>query len=333
MKRSLVSALLGAMVWLATPWLPVGSPPAFASLEHVFVFWPLVAAPLAFALAATMLEPSRARLSLYCVARRVQPAASAMVLASFLVDKGPIAGSLASGWLVLALLILLGGLPRVARGAGPLLSGVNLRAAHVFLPLGAVWLVLSRLGVAPPALGPLRVFLAAVHFHFSGVTLEILLAATGRELGTCAPRLGVVQRVLAIGAVAGIPLIVAGRVLGIEPLRAAGVAAILLSTIALAMTSTAVAVETPASTARRLLFASAASLAAAMIVATVYGVGELTGAPLLDLDRMVKAHGLLNALGFVLCGLGGHLARSAPDEARSSSAPLRRRGRDSLSAA
>src|SRR5687768_15867908 len=107
MKRSVLSALVGALVWVVTPWLPVGAPPGFASLEHVFLFWPLVAAPLAFALSAMMLEPSRARLPLYCVARRAQPAASAMVLASFLVEKGPLAGALASAWLALALVVLI----------------------------------------------------------------------------------------------------------------------------------------------------------------------------------------------------------------------------------
>src|SRR5687767_2969245 len=106
MKRSFASSLVGAVLWLSTPWLPLGAPPSFASLEHVFLFWPLVAAPLAFALSATLLEPSRARLPLYCMARRAQPIASAMVLISFLVEKGKVAGALASGWLVLALLLL-----------------------------------------------------------------------------------------------------------------------------------------------------------------------------------------------------------------------------------
>ena len=46
-RWGVTSGGLGAVVWLAAPWLPVGSPPSFGSIEHVFVFLPLVAAPLA----------------------------------------------------------------------------------------------------------------------------------------------------------------------------------------------------------------------------------------------------------------------------------------------
>src|SRR5262249_18252076 len=123
MKRSIVSAFVGALVWLTTPWLPLGTPPPVGSIEHLFLFWVLVAAPLAFALSATMLQPSTTR-TLYCLARRFQPVASAMVLTSFILERGAVAGALASAWLVLGLLLLAGGLPRIPPGVGPLLSGV-----------------------------------------------------------------------------------------------------------------------------------------------------------------------------------------------------------------
>lgn len=44
-----------------------------------------------------------------------------------------------------------------------------------------------------------------------------------------------------------------------------------------------------------------------MVLAAVYGVGELSGARFIGIPRMVILHGLLNAAGFTLCGLIGHL--------------------------
>ena len=44
-----------------------------------------------------------------------------------------------------------------------------------------------------------------------------------------------------------------------------------------------------------------------MVIAGIYGVGELMGSGWIGIPRMVKIHGLFNALGFTLCGLIAHL--------------------------
>jgi hypothetical protein len=84
--RCFTSAGLGALAWLATPWLGVGSPPELGTLEHVFLFMPLVAAPLAIVLASSLLglRGDDAPL-LYRLARRLQPSAAWLLLASFCV--------------------------------------------------------------------------------------------------------------------------------------------------------------------------------------------------------------------------------------------------------
>jgi len=302
-----MSAVLGTVLWLAAPLVPVGSAPSFGSIEHVFVVMPLVLAPLAILLLSALLEPEGSSKRLFHAAQYAQPVAAAMALASFFVPKGALAGGLTAGWLVMTLLLAIGGVRRVKSGTGGDLSSVSLLATRLFLPVGAVWLLLSRLGVGPRNFSALTVFLAALHFHFSGFTLQILIAATGRQLQDCRSRLGAVHRRLTIGAIAGIPLIAAGNVLSSPVLKFLGVVSMVLSTIALAITSTAVALALHSPTARRLLLVSAASIAAAMVLAAIYGVGELTGAGWIGIPRMVAIHGLVNALGFTLCGLIGHL--------------------------
>jgi hypothetical protein len=79
--------------------VPVGSPPSFGSIEHVFVLMPLVTAPLALRLLSVLLESVEHRSAgFHRAARRAQPVASAMVLASFFLPNGTLAGTLTARW-------------------------------------------------------------------------------------------------------------------------------------------------------------------------------------------------------------------------------------------
>jgi hypothetical protein len=307
-RWSVTCAVIGAVLGLVAPFAPVGSPPSFGSIEHVFVFMPLVAAPLALLLLSVLLEPGdHARMGLLRRARLVQPIAAAMALASFFCPNGGLAGALAAGWLAVALMIAVGGARRAARITGGHGANVSLLAAHVFLPVGAVWLVLSRLGVAPGGLTATTVLLAAVHFHFSGFTLQVLIAAAGLRLPDRGSWLSALHRALAIGAVAGIPMIAAGNIGHSPVLKLAGASVMVASTIALAITSTAVALNAPGRAAPFMLLVSAASIIAGMVLAGLYGVSEFTGRAWIGIPQMAAIHGLLNALGFTLFGLLGHV--------------------------
>jgi hypothetical protein len=297
------SAALGALVWSALPWLPIGSAPSFGSIEHVFLFLPLVAAPLALA----VLSALRARRA-YHVAQRIQPAAAAMLVGSFLVTKGILAACLVGGWLIMALAVAGAGVRLSRQGAR---TNASLVAAHVFLVVGAVWLILSRLGIGPSGFSALTVFLAAVHFHFSGFTLQILIAATERRLKGCASPMQAAHRYVALGSIGGLVVIAVASLAHSPVLKLVGVGGMVFSVIGLAITSTAAALASPSPMQKSLLLASAASVAVGMVLAGVYGLGELAGSTWMSVPQMVKVHGLCNAVGFALCGLLGHLRREA----------------------
>jgi hypothetical protein len=300
------SAGVGAVAWIAAPQLP-GTPLASWSLEHLFLFMPLVATPLALDLVARLwTEEAPSPGPLLGVARRIQPVAAWLVLSSFCVAKGVAAGILTAAWLGMALMVAAAGVTSVwRRGLG--LSTISLLAAQVFLPVGAVWLLLSRLGIGPRHFSPLTVSLAALHFHFNGFTSQVLIGATARRLSGASPRLVALHRVVTLGAIAGLPLLAAGKALTTPGVRLAGVGVIALSFVGLALTSTSAAVAAKSAVARHLLLASAVSAAAAVVLAGVYGVGELAGQDWIGIERMVRTHGLLMSLGFTLCGLVGHL--------------------------
>jgi len=310
-RRVRVATLAGALGWLATPWLPVAAAPAFGSVEHGFLFFPLVATPLALALAAVLLQPRGRTRLLYRAAQHMQPFAGAGVLAAFLVERGSLAAALVVPWMAMAVALAIAGVRAARLGVHPHLSRLNLLVAHVFLPVGTVWLLLSRIGIGPAGLTPLGVLLAALHFHFSGFTLQILVAATAQRVPASTPRLGAVQRCVAVAAIVGIPLIAAGKLLHVEILKSIGVTTIVLATITLAGVSCAVASATRIVLARRLLLVSSGSIAAAMLLAAVFEIGELAGTHWIGIERMATTHGLLNALGFVACGTIAHLRLAA----------------------
>jgi hypothetical protein len=206
----------------------------------------------------------------------------------------------------MALMVATAGLTGPRRLGGVHSANVSLLAAQVFLPAGAVWLILSRLGIGPRGLAPLFVLLAALHFHFNGFTSQILIGATGQELIRGSSRLAGLHRLVTAASIAGLPLLAVGKVLSVPSVRIAGVAAIGVSFLGLAVTTTAVAVTSRSAVARHLLLASAASGAAAIAVAGIYGIGELIGQDWISVGRTVATHGLL-MLGFTVCGLVGCL--------------------------
>lgn len=297
-RRTQHATIGGALAWLALPALPLGDPPPFAAIEHVFLLLPFVLIAPLLALASAMLEGAHRR------ARMLQPIASAALFVSFVLPHGAIAGVLALPWLALAVLLAARGVPAALAVARPHRMRLSLAAAHVFLVLGGVWLLLSRLGTGPAHLSGLEVFVAVVHFHFSGFALELLIAATALRLP---PALAGVHRRLAVGAVAGIPIIAAGKLLAVPTLVTIGVTTMILVTLTLAFVGLVIARGLAPSVARNLLLVSTVAIASAMLLATAFGIGNLVGAHWLGVTQMVPTHGLLNALGFVLCGTIAHL--------------------------
>jgi hypothetical protein len=239
----------------------------------------------------------------------MQPVAGAFVLASLLVPQGALAAALVGPWIATAIVVAIAGFRSASIGARTALSSPSLFAVHVCLPAGAAWLLLWRLGVGPASFGPITALLAAVHFHFSGFALQLLVAAAGRErLGSRARAL---HRAIAVVAIVAIPLIAAGTIATAPLPKFVGVAAMVFATTTFAALSTAIARRITGKTPRRLLLVSAGSVIASMLLAAVYGVGELHGVETIGVSRMGLLHGLGNALGFTLCGAIAYLHRVA----------------------
>ena len=299
---SRASAIWGGLVWLVLlVVLPLRTDEA-ALIERLLLPAILVFTPLALSLAATPDRAGRHPRS-YRAAQSLQPFAAALAVVSFLLPAGIPAALFTLGWLSFTGLVALFGLVRFLPRGIARADETCIDAALLYLPVGGVWLCLSRLGANPLGFSDTIVLLTAVHFHYAGFAALILTGMTGRQLAEVRPSTWNVFRLVSIGVISSPALLAAGITFS-PALEVVAALVLVVSLLVLAFLTVFVVVpEIHHRLARGFLIISAASLAIAMLFACAYAVGEFTGAPIVSISQMVMAHGVLNAFGFILCGL------------------------------
>lgn len=290
------SALFGGVVWAGA--VLVGD---LSAIERALTLAPLVLVPLGLGMAATTPFTETARRP-YTVALLLQPLAALALLGSLLWrGAGAVAAVLAAPWVVVAGLLALTGVARVAeRGLDPLGETV-IDAGLAYTVVAAVALVVFHLGVTL-WFDPVIVLLTAVHFHYAGFALGVVAGLTGRSL----PTESRLYRVLA-----GVVLVGPGLVgLGISFSPVLEIVAVGLFTAGVAVLAGFVVVRVAPARPRvqgGLLAVSALALPVSMLLALGYAAVVFTGhdLPGLTIGTMVALHGSLNAFGFALLGLAG----------------------------
>lgn len=289
------SALLGFAAWtlfvaLVRPgWAPT-----------LFLFAPLTLVPLALGLLTATLGRAGGRA--WNAMLLLQPLAALLLVAAFALPVGPGAAAATLPWLLVTLLIALQGvrkaLPVKGRSAASLATAVGM----MFLPIGGGWLILSRLGARPLGFSDIIVLATAVHFHYAGFVLPILVGQVARVLP------GRLATLAACGVVAGVPLVAAGITLSAFDVRwPEWLAAWLLvaSCFLTALLQLRGAMQAQHRAAAALLSVSSLALLGGMVLAAVYALGSYSGIAWLSIEDMLPYHGAVNAFGFALCGLLG----------------------------
>lgn len=212
------------------------------------------------------------------------------------------AGFWVAPWVSVTLLVACLGLGRLFGNRGWAdASSFCAGAAFVFLPVGAAWLVMSRMGLRPMGFTSVIVVLTAVHFHFAALAAPMWAS---RLIGSLEP--GPLRRVASgagIAIIVAVPIVALGiSVSDLVALVGTGLLAgalMLLASLALGWGRKRV--QRPA--ARWLLVISAISLLLSMPLAIVYQLGLVLDVTWIDLEWMVRLHGFANAHGFATCGL------------------------------
>lgn len=299
------NAFTGSIVWLG---LLVSARLRWLELEWIdllFLLAPLVVVPLGLKLTG-QIESNRVPLALERVARFIQLPCALGVAVSFFFPRGIFAAALASTWLVFCGSLALGAVMRVFKGAFRALHSTFPVFAFLYLPIGAAWLIASRLGLSPMGFQEPIVLLTAVHFHYAGFAAPLL--ARSSRLSFSDARMSsagaILLNVVSAGVLAGPGLLAAGFVIGPRVKLAAAVV-LAASEVGLALSFLFALPRIERAAPKVLISLSAASVVVAMVLAALWAVGEYPLQPFVHLAEMARFHGTANAFGFTLCGLIG----------------------------
>jgi YndJ-like protein len=312
------NAIIGGVLWCGLLVGNLADKFAFAWIELLFLFAPLVIVPLGLELIARLEEGTTPSLP-ERIARSMHLPAALLCLGSFFFDTSAPAAILAAGWLTFSALLALGGLLRIFRGAWRDLDSAIPALAFVYLLVGAAWFVASRYGLEPLHFQEPIVLLTAVHFHFAGFAAPLLARSVRRALVSPKPHpaLEIGYRVVATGVLLGPGLLAAAFL--INP-RFKLLAALLLSAseIGLAALFFLALRGVQGIAAKVLIGIAASSVIFSMVLAALWAIGEYPLQPFVGLGEMARLHGTANAFGFTLCGLLGWTFVAKPRPAKGS---------------
>jgi hypothetical protein len=286
-QRWLVPAL-GLAVWL--PFVAAVQPGWSASFV---LFAPLVLFPLAF-----QLDDARWPLAL----RLFAATAAVLLLPAFLFEQGVRSALCTLPWAIFAVTLALRDAYWLARE-----DRWFALVARLYLLVGVGWLVLARFGARPLDYSHVIVQATAVHFHYAGFLLPLVIEQVVRRLPTRW------MKGLGWGVVLGVPVVAAGITLSAFGIREPELAAAWLFALVCAPFAVGHALSglrTPTNLSRGLIVLSSVALMTAMGFAVTYATGVYLDTPWLDIPAMLRWHGSLQALGFLLPALvGWNLAR------------------------
>jgi len=298
-----MDALLGIAAWLgiaAGSWI---GRLQLDVIELLFLLAPWIVVPL-----ATSLIPHIDGSEPLAIGKRAAKwivfAAAVLATISFFLPVGTWAALLAGAWLFVCAFFALRALRRLLRYRASSFSQFCFAMGEAYLIVGGAWLVASRLGLQPVGFQEPIVLLTAVHFHFAGFLSAVLAGLTYERLRET--RWSKLLGTWVGGVVVGPALLGLAFLVG-PKLKLAAVVLIVVGQFGLATGMVRVALGTANPVGRALLILSSGSIVAGMVLAATWALGEYPLQPFVDLGRMERYHGALNAVGFGICGLIGWL--------------------------
>lgn len=272
----------------------------FQFIELLFLLAPLVVVPMAVPLILRPAKDDEERDHIQGMVR-ILFGAGVFAAVSFLWEPGGKGAWLAFAWL-LAWAVLVKTLTKISGSRVTVFGKFCFTAGTLYLGVGAIWLAASRLGFQPLGFHEPIVLLTAVHFHFAGFACAVMAGLLYERLHGDSwagwMRLALLGTILGPGAL-GLAFLIGPQ------LKLVAVFWIALGEIALAAGFIRVAATARNPQARWLLRVAAASLVVGILLAAGWALGEYPLHPFLNIEQMTRVHGVLNAIGFGVCGLLG----------------------------
>jgi YndJ-like protein len=289
--------LIGAAVWVILALASFSPRVHLGIIEVLFLLGPWIVVPLSVDLVRGA-ENSKSS----TVRDWVLMAAASLTTVSFFLDNRTSAAWFASCWLLVCAVFAGDGLRRFVMSGTTSFTQFCFAAGEGYLLVAGAWLVASRAGVQLLAFHEPIVLLTAMHFHFAGFASAVLAGLTYERFRE--------SRWKALAIVALLAVVCGPGILGLAFLLGPKwklVAALLiaLGQLGLAGGMALVGIAAKDGSGRWLLFVSGASVAAGMVLAAVWAIGEYPLQAFVNIRQMAEFHGVLNAVGFAVCGLLG----------------------------
>ena len=253
------AVLFGSGAWFVSLALSLTGLYPLTIIEQLFLLAPLVVMPLGLELIGRFAFGSRTPSlfrGLFRAGSALQPWAALPVVAAFYLPPGEAAAWLASGWMLTTALLGLAGLPflwRIFREP----QAAGFEAGLLYLPVGGIWLLITRLGHEPLGLGEPIILLTAVHFHFSGFAACVYAACAARVLQLDRGPSAVLFHLANVGVIGGTFLVAIGFLVSM-PVKFAAIALYAASLVTLAVLITGSLSKVEDRLGRRLLALSVA---------------------------------------------------------------------------
>lgn len=300
------SALIGVGAWLALLTVDLRAAPGGSMfIERLVMLAPLVIVPMGLSLI-----PPRDLHGLhtwpYRLALLTQPIGAAAATVALLLPAGKIAGAIAAVWFGVTCVIALSGLTRFLLRGSVLAEELAISFGLMFLSVGGMWLWMSRHGFHPLGFQEPVVLLTAMHFHYTGFAAPILTGLTGRAMRESGVSAGLLYRLTVALLLLGTPIVAAGITIPLHWLALVGALMISVSLCFLAgLVIGRIVPAVPSRGAGVLLLISSGCSVIGMILACLYAYEQVVGREYITIPQMAFTHGVLNAIGFALCGLLG----------------------------
>lgn len=242
--------------------------------------------------------------------RRTHPVGALLATAGLVLPTGPLAAAFATGYGAWCLAAAANGAILLGRGSPRRPHTYAPAVALLSLPVAALGMVAARGGWELFGFELVMLTLTSVHFHFAGFAAALLSGLTA----------GAVRRRWAEVACAA--ALVSPALIGIGFF--AGPTAQLPGVLALTVALIVLAVPTLRARPDPLRTTSALAVLAPMVLAAWWTVGLAFEVPHLSLAWTAATHGVVNALGYAVCGLlGWRRAQTADHGAGYATTPTR----------
>jgi hypothetical protein len=289
--------LIGAVVWVALALASYSPRVHLGIIEVLFLLGPWIVVPLGVDLVrGTGNSKSSA------VRDWVLIVAAALTTVSLFLDNRTDAAWFASAWLLVCAAFAGDGLRRFVTSGTKSFTQFCFAAGEGYLLVAGAWLVASRAGVQLLAFREPIVLLTAVHFHFAGFASVVLAGLTYERFRES--RWKALLRVALLAVVCGPGILGLAFLLG-PKVKLVAALLIAFGQFGLAGGMANVGLAAKNGSGRWLLLVAGASVAAGMVLAAVWAIGEYPLQAFVNIRQMAEFHGVLNAVGFAVCGLVG----------------------------